>query len=371
MLVFKNPIYIIGAYLAAYAHKKFIKKMNLQLDVILMLDQSLSEYYEDLSLVFDKVIIIDLIEMKLSPNYIMLQKYITWMKYTITKWTIFRFIEYRKVLFMDIDILPLNKDFYNVFEIEPPAIVLAFKHINFGSIISINEVLHNINKTIDYTHAENLIKDAADGGLLLIKPDIDVYNDYLKFIKICEGSEGYISPYKYGVDTSVITLFLFAYKKMTVRGVPYEYILEPWSHYQFNKDEVHGINFLSLIKPWVKIPLIQWSEENIWHLIANKSLWKSKKITKLYLNTIIVYIRKFYQDIKFNIIYRSPPFNMECVTIPKLKLQTMPILKRLINVTNVDDPEFIKDLYDAKKVSDQMDHKTLLDMQSLISIVNA
>ena len=40
---------------------------------------------------------------------------------------------------------------------------------------------------------------------------------------------------------------------------------------------------------------------------------------------------------------------MECVTIPKLKLQTMPILKRLINVTNVDDPEFIKDLYDAKK----------------------
>lgn len=157
---------------------------------------------------------------------------------------------------------------------------------------------------------------------------------------------------------------------MTVRAIPYEYILEPWSHYQYNRDEVYGINFLSLIKPWVKIPLIQCPEENIWHLIANKSLWKSKNITRLYLNTILIYIKKFYQDIKFNIIYRSSPFNMECVTIPRLKLQTMPILKRLVNIINIDDPQFIKDLHDAKKVNDQMNRETLLGMRNLISIVN-
>lgn len=115
------------------------------------------------------------------------------MKYTITKWTIFRFIEYNKIIFIDIDILPLNYEFYNIFDLEPPAIVLAFKHINFGSIIPIDEVLHNLNGKIDYTHAENLIKDVADGGLLLITPNINIYNDGLKFIKICEGNDGYIS----------------------------------------------------------------------------------------------------------------------------------------------------------------------------------
>lgn len=74
ILVFKNPIYVIGAYLAAYTHKKFIKSLNVKIDVVLMLDQALAEYYNDLLLVFDKVALIDLLEMKLSPNYIMLQK---------------------------------------------------------------------------------------------------------------------------------------------------------------------------------------------------------------------------------------------------------------------------------------------------------
>ena len=58
-----------------------------------------------------------------------------------------------------------------------------------------------------------------------------------------------------------------------------------------------------MIKPWLRLPFLQWSEENIWHIIAKNALVQSDKITEIYINGLLEnleYASKNYQHLHKN-----------------------------------------------------------------------
>ena len=111
MLIFGKTHYIVGAVIAATVHRKFMKKNNIYMDIVCMVDNIIYEYKDELLKYFDKVILIDLIEIKLHDESKIIDKYSDWMKYSINKWQALKFDCYKKILFCDIDLLPIDKQF--------------------------------------------------------------------------------------------------------------------------------------------------------------------------------------------------------------------------------------------------------------------
>ena len=92
-----------------------------------------------------------------------------------------------------------------------------------------------------------------------------------------------------------------------------------WEDIKFDKKYVKGLNYGSLIKPWIKLPILQWYDENIWHIIAKKSLIKNLKIGNLYLNTLIKELYKFIYSLKKYINKHKVPYNMEIFDNKKIR----------------------------------------------------
>ena len=274
-----------------------------------MIDPSLEFYKNDLLMFFDKVFIIDLIEMKLNPNYAMVNKYSKWMKYTVNKWQVLKFTEYDKILFTDVDVLPLKDTFYNIFDINTPAVLSRNVKLTYNKIVSPNLFIKT-SDVDDYHDATKIIKDlsSTDASLALFKPDINMYNNYFSFLKKCEGTNGYISLWISGIDETTLMLFFFVYEKINVYGIPYEYAVIPWEKNYYNKDHVKAINFMSMRKPWLKLPIIQWADENVWHIIAKKCLYKSKNLTKIYLESLMAEIKLFYVSIDSYLNNTNAPY---------------------------------------------------------------
>lgn len=101
--------YVIGACILAYIHKKLIK--DLSYDLIIMCDKYIFSKYENLlSFYFHKIIQIDLIYVNKEPAR----------GYLINKWQCLKLTEYQKILYLDVDILPISSKFYSIFTQNAP-----------------------------------------------------------------------------------------------------------------------------------------------------------------------------------------------------------------------------------------------------------
>jgi hypothetical protein len=338
MIIFNNPLYLVGACLSAWTHRKFIEKYSLDIKLIVMINEPISEYEEDLKKYFDIVSIIKLREMKLHPNYFVIKKYSEWMKYSITKWEIFNYEEFDKILFIDIDILPIKKEFYNVFNYDTPAIIVkGINYINSGILKKKNFLKENYIKEYsekkinndEYWNLSNKLEKSLDAGFVLISPNKKIFEEYIQFLQICEGKSGFISKYDSGVDETTLLFFLVFYKNLKVNLIPYNYAPIPWEKNPYDKNEVKGINFLSMVKPWVKLPLIQFPEENIWHKIAKKALEIHSDVTKIYVKCLIDELYKFYYGWKNGAFGKNPPYNTECLKSDNLKKKTLKLFDYL------------------------------------------
>ena len=334
MIVFNNPLYVVGACLSAWTHRQFILKLNLDIKLVIMINEPILKYSDELKKYFDEIKIITLREIKLNPKYFIIDKYSDWMKYSISKWEIFKFEEFEKILFLDTDILPINNDFYNVFEFNTPAIMIRGLNKDSNTLANENGSEINlfiktdvveINERKDYSRLSNILKKSLDGGFVLITPNKNLYEQYINFVKISEGSSGYISKYDSGPDETTLLFFFIFYLKLPTYLIPYNYAPTPWDKFPYDKDKVKGINFISMIKPWTKLPMIQWSDENVWHRIAKKSIEKHSILTKLYIKYLIDELYRFNKNLYKNIHKSNSPYNMECVKIPKIKNETFTI----------------------------------------------
>ena len=371
IIIFKNPLYLVGACLSAWTHRKFIMDLNLDIQLVAMVDEQMYKYKEELEKYFDHIELIKLREMKLNPEYKIIYKYSEWMKYSISKWEILKLDMYNKILFLDIDILPINDKFYDVFDFNTPAIMIRGVNLEQNTIISSKIFFEDIdiNKITneDYWNISLKLKQSLDAGFILLEPNVELYEEYFRFIKICENNLGYISKYDSGIDETTMLLFLFIYKKINVYLIPYNYAPIPWDKFPYDKDQIKGINFISMIKPWIKLPMIQWSDENIWHKIAKKSLGKHSQITKIYLKYLIDELYNFYHTWKKNISKPNSPYNMECIKSNKIKSQTFELFKFLNSnpkeKLTIEQIEYI--INESVKIHKQMNAKLLITIDKL------
>jgi hypothetical protein len=373
MLIFKNPLYIVGACLSAWVHRKFIHKYNLNIKLIVLVDKFIYEYKKELEKYFDSVELIEIIEMKLNHEYKIINKYSDWMKFSISKWNIFKFDNYDKILFLDTDILPINDDFYNIFNFDTPSIMIKGNNNKENSIINTDIFLSNIKNISneEYFNIASKLKYSLDAGIILIKPDKKIFTEYLDFIKICEGTNGYISKYDSGIDETTLLLFFVYYKKIPIHLIPYEYVPIPWEKNPYNIQNVRGINFLSMIKPWIKLPIIQWADENIWHIIAKKALDKHSKITKIYIKYLIDELYNFYYNWKKNISKPNSPYNMEIIKSKNIQNETFELFNYLgkYKKNNLDIKQIEYIINESTKIHKQMDKKLLINLDNLYKII--
>ncbi len=124
MLIFDNELYIPGACASAFTHRKFIEKNKFDIKLIVMVDKKIFTYKKELEKYFDEVILIEMFEVKLNPEYYIIEKYSKWMKYSINKWHVLKMVKYEKILFIDIDILPIKKSFYDIFKNNTPGFLI-------------------------------------------------------------------------------------------------------------------------------------------------------------------------------------------------------------------------------------------------------
>ncbi len=369
MLIFGNELYVVGACLSAYVHKKFIKKNNLDINLVVMVDKQIYQYKKDLEKYFDKVILIEMLEVKLNKEYFVLEKYSKWMKYSINKWQILKLTDYDKILFIDIDILPLTDSFYSVFNNKTPGFIIK-------GIDSNNQEIKNFGITSDknfnldkcYKFSQNFYK-SIDAGFVLLEPNAKLYNEYYEFLKKCAGTNGYISMKHSGVDETSILIFYMFYKKIPIYTISYEFAVIPWEKYRYNINNVKGINFLAMIKPWVILPMLQWGEQNIWHKIAKKALEKNSVITELYVNNLLSELKKLIDSYEYIIKERNIPYNLDGI---KNHINIFSQIKNIITDKEINeldhkDKKEIMDL--AKDIHKFMDKKSIIDMTQIEKII--
>jgi hypothetical protein len=315
MLIFGKTHYIVGAIIAASVHRKFMKKNNIYMDIVCIVDNIIYEYKDELLKYFDKVILIDLIEIKLHDESKIIDKYADWMKYSINKWQALRFDCYEKILFCDIDLLPIDKQFYNIFDINCFGLYVnkcdSVKQ-NFNEYIAPEDYIDP--KDYIYTNFQIKIKDEDYNNIIfkiklninatitLLQPNKELYNEYLNFITICEKNNGYKSNiHLSGPDETTLLLFLLFYKNIKCKYISCDYAVIPWDFTDINKYKFKSINYASMIKPWLKIPMICWSDEIIWH--------------KLILKIINLASYIFVSSIIFVLIACSCPKASSCVNV--------------------------------------------------------
>lgn len=373
MIIFNNPLYLVGACLSAWVHRKYISKYDLNIDLVVMVDKQIYKYKDELEKYFNKVKLIDLIEIKLNPKYYVMQKYSEWMKYSVSKWQILNFDEYKKILFIDIDILPIDKKFYNIFTIDTPAIMVRGLNLEQNILAEPEIFLDDIRNYQDneYCNLSVKLKHSLDAGFILLEPNKTIYNQYINFLKICEGSNGYMSKYDSGVDETTLLLFFIFYKKIPVHLIPYNYAPIPWDKFPYDKTNIMGINYLSMIKPWVKLPITQWADENIWHRIAKKALNKHSVITKIYIKYLIDELYKFYFNWQKNISKSNSPYNMESIKSSNLKNKTFELFDYLKSnpkeKLTLEQMEYI--IGKTVEIHKYMDKKLIIPIDSLEEII--
>lgn len=366
ILAFTNDLYLVGASLAGFIHKKYITKYSLNIDVVIMIDNSFEPFVNELNQIFDKIKIIDLVEIKLSPNYKIHHKYSKWLKYSINKWQALNFDEYEKILFCDTEILPLNESWYtDIFKLDAPAFLTKGMSDNYNTVIERDMITNkNILTAEDYRTCSKNFKFTIDAGLVLLKPSKILYLEYLDFVKFAEGSEGYISSDISGADETTLLLFMIFYKQIESKSIPYDYAVISWEDHEYDKQKVKGLNFLSMIKPWVKPEITQWGDEKIWHEIAESMFtsYDMKLIKKIYIRIQLENLFRYRHAVN-NGLVRKVAYNYEAINDVKLKNQTLKFLNFLGKIKhNNFSVQFAQTVLEkAKLISNNMDNNTEID----------
>jgi hypothetical protein len=339
MLCMLKDHYVLGACIAAFTHKQFINKLNLNVKLVIMCDDYIYNKYKNLlTIYFDRVIKIDLVYHNLDSNYKKLyhikEKY-TWINSSLSKWNCMQFEEYNKILFLDIDILPIKEKFYNLFKFNTPA---------FHNVLIKKTCLNNkgYNKFTNFSYSDYIYNKfnkigTMDGGICLLKPDKKMYNDYIKFANNIY-KNGIYSIDKSGPDETSL-FFFFSKKNINLYDICSDYCFIPWDYDIKFINKAKAINFLSWVKPWQKPLFFCWNEEIMWRDIYNLIPYNAnlqnllEKVLTNYLTEYTKLSKK--QKIRFNNKKFISKYNNKVKKILKVKkYKSIKKLEKIIKFRN-------------------------------------
>lgn len=276
-----NKHYVIAACVAAYTHRQLIKNTGRNIKILIMCDSMIySECRDILEKYCDDVVKINLIKYDMSERYEYARKKYNWLQYSTNKWQCLNYEQYDKILFCDVDVLPVDSRFYDIFDMNAPAFNCNFPDKSPLTIKG-NEFLltrgnMNFQSYIDDVHK---YIGSADGGLCLFKPSKKEYNDYLNFTDRVF-KYGMYSAWRSGPDETSIYYFYFYLLNKPISIIEHVYSIVPWESDVDSCRNALGYNFLSFVKPWIKRREYQWDEEKIWSDIFSH-MKPDNKLTQL------------------------------------------------------------------------------------------
>lgn len=305
LLCYGSNYYLIGLLCALYSHRKLIDKQKNNIDLVVMCDDYIYKFKDYILKYADRLINIKMVTLEGHYHKYKIKKYAQpWLNKIVNKWQCMYFDEYKQILFMDIDMLATNSNFYNIFnnysddsfvfsirqKINKDELIKIYNKINFKKYNSYKEYVRNTNYFID-------------AGFIIIIPNRNLHNEYYEFIKTNKQVYHYVSQAS-GIDETSLLYFL-----VNIKNVKYDSFIQsdswivPWS-LKYNKrttnidylertiTESAVINYLSEIKPFVKPVILCWKEEFIWKIIE-KRIISGDKFLKLIsiknaLNTFLI-----------------------------------------------------------------------------------
>lgn len=245
-LIFENQSYLPGALCQLWVHKKL---MPSGIKLVALVDEKiLKSSKKILNDNYDYVFKVPLWDIPLHKNYKFRKDKYSWMSKSMTKWYCLQLTQFEKILFLDLDILPVSKDFYSVFNFKTPA---------------------------SHTMTNNFSKlEMINAGLVLLSPQEKEFEKFKHFVDRLFQQGAFSPVYRFGIDE--FSLYKF-YTKWTV--IPSYWCMIPWHLPLFKDphDKVLSYNFLSEVKPWNKIPPYIYPEEYLWTVIMKKLKISNKK----------------------------------------------------------------------------------------------
>ncbi len=288
MLCIVKDHYVLGACISAYVHKQLIKNTDNNVDLIIMCDDTIYDKHKNtLSHYFDQVVRIDLIKFGLDKKFKFSGKYENFMNVSVNKWQCFNFVDYDKILFLDIGVLVISEDFYDVFTYNTNAFMQLTNKKNLCTNNSVVKYLNPYNSYRDYIYKiSNPVNfESLKGGIVLLKPSKIFYEQYVTFINNVYITGAY-STYKSGIDETSLYYFLIYENNDASYNICPEYCVIPWDEPQLTKDAL-SYQYSQFIKPWNKPTFLSWDEELIWRYVYNV-MPKNIHIEKLFRDTLII-----------------------------------------------------------------------------------
>lgn len=325
MMCIINEHYVIGTCIAGYCHRKMLelagKKENT--DMIILCDITIYNKYQklfNLPIFFDRVEMLDMRIFPDSPDYNYQKlKYSSWIGASLNKWQSLQFVEYNKIMFVDTAILPTQPDFYDLFDAKTPTLYIRQdadyirdkkndnERINCKLNQNILDVYPKIQKDFPdsydkYVRASDIsIYGSVHACLSIMKPDIDMYNKYVKLTDDLF-KNGIYSVYHSGPDETTL-YYYFRSNNIDVYDLCHLYALIPWDE-SVLVDAAKSYLFSSFYKPWTKPKFLQWGDEVLWRdifdIITKKMLHPSSEYMRecvllkdLYKKTVINTFRSY------------------------------------------------------------------------------
>lgn len=318
--------YVIASCIFAFVNKFLISQTTKNIKLVIMCDDLIYEHWGDiLKIYFDQVIKIKLVDYGLRENYFFAKKKYNWLQLSTNKWQCLCLEEYDKVLFVDVDILPVDISFYNIFDLNTPAFHQGYSPIS-DNLIPKKIDLMGVSFT---SFLKTTVKSfgSIDGGLCLFTPSKTLYNEYLSLSNKIFKRGVYSIPNSGPDETSILYFFLR-------KG--YTYIIDhlntviPWEASPQTCENAASYNFLSFVKPWLKGRAYQWDEEKIWSdlfeymhpCVKLQSLYDEcmLKQHKIFLHMSQTEQEKYYNKINFGKV------SIKQLNSPKYKSDTYGLL---------------------------------------------
>ena len=312
--VFKGDRYIPGVLTSAWS----IIRTDTVHDLVCMVTNDVSDKArKELKKLSIKVIEIPYIFGRINFKTKRQKKlYNDWMQISYTKWNALNLTQYNKIFFLDADTI-VTQNIDDIFEYKRPS-------SNFYNPFS--EKYKKVSKIKDYYGSEKVIKPSlinkalTKGGFVfwassvLITPNNNHYNEYIKMVKNNKYVEQYIKNNYSGADEQSLAYFMSLYPngpKSSWNNLPecYQYI--PWHNNECcskeNKiicSDIKVIHYFGEFLLWeIDFNKIQYDDIKVW-LAMFKEMINNSDIKIQNINI------KYPESIKMEIDYDSKYFNL-------------------------------------------------------------
>lgn len=259
--IFKDKKYLSGLFPSVYSLKTKYEKVLLYTSDIILDEKGEEDkqLLDTLSLFFDKLIKVEYIEVESKNLKTKKQndKYKSWIDKSYTKWNLLTLTEYKKVMFVDCDVIFL-KDVDNLFDLPTPSGTFSSpwgnRYLEGGFGIDINMYPTNHGDTISHNLITKTIKNnknsvAVIGTMVLLEPNQKHFEMYMEYLQKNK-------PYGFrwcnsGFDEQSITMFYSEILKKDWYFIHQRYNYIPWKKNWLNSEDVPYVyHYFNIEKPW-------------------------------------------------------------------------------------------------------------------------